>query len=203
MFFLVPHAALPHFKCHISVFTLNSFDIKTEQEFFLGKVVCELSWNLGSHFGEMYLPEVAQNVSISELWSSFAMNSRDNRTDNLPMMDFIAWPIGMYVKWLHTVFRSPEIFTQTYFISGIGSFDYFMWFCGYPIGYGLGDTLQRGLISNGKLGTVIIALYRFNVLVLGFTIIFFVSTSLLWNAGIHLSPFHKWKIVTIFFLFYR
>ena len=95
----MPHAALPHFKYRISVLTLNSFDIKTEQEFFLGNVVYEFSCTLGSHFGKMYLPEVAQNVSISELWSSFAMNSRDNRTDNLPMMDFIAWPIGMYVKW--------------------------------------------------------------------------------------------------------
>ena len=150
----------------------------------------------------MYLPADAKNSSILELCSLIGMNSTgDNRTDNLPMMDFIAWPLGAE----HRLIGRPQIlFTLTRFISGIGSFNYLMWFCGYPMGYGLGENLRQCLISNGKLGTAIISLYCFNMLILGFTIILSVSTSLLWNTGIQMSSSHiNWKIVTMLFLFYR
>ena len=43
----------------------------------------------------MYLPEETQNISIIELWSAFTAKNTDNRTHILPMMDSIAWPIGM------------------------------------------------------------------------------------------------------------
>ena len=42
----------------------------------------------------MYLPEVDTNFSTAGIWSAFSEERRDNRTDNLPMMDSIAWPIG-------------------------------------------------------------------------------------------------------------
>ena len=44
----------------------------------------------------MYKPDEGQNISsIIELWSVFKANNTDNRTDKLPMMDSIAWPIGI------------------------------------------------------------------------------------------------------------
>ena len=48
----------------------------------------------------MYLPESAKNISISiaEIWSAFDCDKGDNRTDHLPMMDSIAWPIGWRVR---------------------------------------------------------------------------------------------------------
>ena len=101
------------------------------------------------------------------------------------------------------LFRSPKLFTLTTLISGIGIFDYLKWFCGYPIGYGLGQNLRQCLTSNGKLGTAIISVYCFNMLILGFTIMFFVSTSPLCNTGIRMTSLHNFKIVTVLFCFYR
>ena len=60
-------------------------------------LLCRLQIQLSSvsNFSNMYLPEDGNNSSILDLWSAFAMNGTDVRTDNLPMMDFIAWPIGV------------------------------------------------------------------------------------------------------------
>ena len=48
----------------------------------------------------MYLPESAENISrsIAEIWTAFECDEGDNRTDHLPMMDSIAWPIGWRVR---------------------------------------------------------------------------------------------------------
>ena len=101
------------------------------------------------------------------------------------------------------LFRSPKLFTLATLIPGIGIFDYLKWFCGYPIGYGLGQNLRQCLTSNGKLGTAIISVYCFNMLILGFTIMFFVSTSPLcviqvseWHLCIISKLWQCWSVST-------
>ena len=42
----------------------------------------------------MHLPESSYNLTIAAIWTTFSDDRRDNRTDGLPMMDSIAWPIG-------------------------------------------------------------------------------------------------------------
>ena len=47
----------------------------------------------------------------------------------------------------------------------------------------MGVKLQQAIISSGRLGIVFINIYWLNALILGFTIIFFVSNSLIRNPG--------------------
>ena len=42
----------------------------------------------------MYLAKEAANISIADIWPAFALDKRDSRTDDLPMMDSITWPIS-------------------------------------------------------------------------------------------------------------
>ena len=67
----------------------------------------------------------------------------------------------------------------------MGIFNYLNRYCGYQIGYGLGVKLQQAIISIGKLGIVFINVYWLHVLILGLTILFFVSTGLIGNAGMY------------------
>ena len=48
----------------------------------------------------MHLPEGAYNLTIAAIWTSFSEDRRDKRTDNLPMMDSIVWPIGVVLVGL-------------------------------------------------------------------------------------------------------
>ena len=50
---------------------------------------------LNSHI--MYLPIEDVNISIAKIWTAFALERRDNQTDDLPMMDSIVWPIGIFI----------------------------------------------------------------------------------------------------------
>ena len=60
------------------------------------------------------------NLTLAELWTSLSDERRDNRTDDLPLMDSIAWPLG---KHSHQKFI-PTGYTN--FISGIGFLDILM-----------------------------------------------------------------------------
>ena len=44
-----------------------------------------------------YIHFFLKNISFDgvSVWSAFSSDRRDNRTDNLPMMDSISWPIGI------------------------------------------------------------------------------------------------------------
>ena len=46
----------------------------------------------------MYLQEDTYNLMIAVIWTSFSEDRRDKRTDDLPMMDSVAWPIGAQIK---------------------------------------------------------------------------------------------------------
>ena len=43
---------------------------------------------------DMHLPEGAEDAIANGSWTEFFWERRDNRTDCLPMMTSIAWPIG-------------------------------------------------------------------------------------------------------------
>ena len=46
----------------------------------------------------MPLQEDTYNMTIAAIWTSFSEDRRDKRTDDLPMMDSVAWPIGDQIK---------------------------------------------------------------------------------------------------------
>ena len=54
------------------------------------------------HWLKMHLAERTENMDNVEFLSTFSLGRRDNRTDVLPMMDSIAWPIGLriYSIWI-------------------------------------------------------------------------------------------------------
>ena len=58
----------------------------------------------------MHLPGEAANISIAVLWSAFSLERRDNRTDDLPMMDTISWPIG--IDHRKAIFSVTSIFSS-------------------------------------------------------------------------------------------
>ena len=65
----------------------------------------------------MHLPDEAYNWTITTIWATFSEDRRDKRTDDLPMMDSITWPIGKHNK------ISCLKATNSNFISGIGILD--------------------------------------------------------------------------------
>ena len=46
----------------------------------------------------MHLPHVPYNLTVSTILQSFSEDKRDKQTDNLPMMESIAWPIGGQIE---------------------------------------------------------------------------------------------------------
>ena len=65
----------------------------------------------------MHLPDEAYNWTITAIWTTFSEDRRDKRTDDLPMMDSITWPIGAHIK------NSYLKVTTIISISGIGILD--------------------------------------------------------------------------------
>ena len=75
----------------------------------------------------MHLPEEDRNISIARIVFAFSMDKIDNRTDGLPMMGSIAWPIGSFnFKKCGTFMRLTNFLNQElvawtcfYVLSGI------------------------------------------------------------------------------------
>ena len=93
----------------------------------------------------MHLPETAYNLTISTIWTSF---SEDKRTDNLPMMGSIAWPIGGQFK----IFYFKVLIWN--FISAIGILDIIValstksWWCKWWYPHMLSSTTKCDQIWN-------------------------------------------------------
>ena len=66
----------------------------------------------------MHLLKGPHNVSIVGAWSAFLEDRKDNQTDNLPMMDSIAWPIGscmMFKILISSNYQLSDHFRNWYF----------------------------------------------------------------------------------------
>ena len=51
----------------------------------------------------MHLPEKTYNLTIGAIWTSFSEDMQDKRTDDLPLMDSVAWPIGANLNGLKLI----------------------------------------------------------------------------------------------------
>ena len=84
----------------------------------------------------MHLAEHKENMDVVEYLSTLSLGRRDNRTDALPMMDSIAWPIGLnkYTNFSYIAINFKFILGFAFLdmllcLSGYKSNDYFCLCC--------------------------------------------------------------------------
>ena len=123
----------------------------------------------------MHLPEEDRNISIARIVFAFSMDKIDNRTDGLPMMGSIAWPIGSF-NFKMWYFQGSNLL----FISGIGGFDMFLGL----VGYQLKGRVWLSLISkHNNVGKCILFLFNLTQCALECVQLYMLSIGLLGITG--------------------
>ena len=118
------------------------------------------------------------NFSISDILCKISDDRGHNRTDSLPMMDSIAWPIGsndelkIYQKVLYTTVSV-----------GIGFLDAFVLFIGGGGGCRVRWHRTLVFVSNYKMGKFIVLPFCTVECILCFATIFFLCFGILWDTG--------------------
>ena len=119
----------------------------------------------------MHLPEEDRNISIPRILFAFSMDKIDNRTDGLPMMGSIAWPIGSF-NFKMWYFQGSNLL----FISGIGGLDMFLVLVGYHV---KGGELLCLISKHNNVGKCILLLFNFTQSALECILIYLLSIGLL------------------------
>ena len=120
----------------------------------------------------MYLPLTTSNNSIAALWSAL-LDRTDNRTDNLPMMDSIVWPIGLFS--LLAKLRLKRWQLHVHFALGIGLYPVILCLTGFDMWF------QD--VSKFMMNDCILIPYYSTELFLESIVVYLVSTNILWNHG--------------------